>query len=624
VVEDSFGQEHVRGEHANLTYRVNGVILPEELSGFGQELDTHLIDSVTLIDGSLPAQFGFHTAGIVDVTTKSGDTLDHNQISLYGGSYDTVEPSFEFSGTRGKWDYFISGDYTHDNLGIENPTPNPRAVHDITDQEKNFDYFSYHIDDTSRISILLNASYADFQLPDVPGLSPSFSLAGSSFADSAQINENQNEQNYYAVVSYQKSVADLSFQASVFSSYGQIHFNPDQTADLVYQGTGGEVLNNSFTNGIQIDNSLVLNDGHTLRFGFIGDYTAESLNTNTEVFPGGYDPLAGADFQSSDAATNISDNSGNEAVTAGVYAQDEWHVDKNLTLNYGARFDTFNANFDNENQLSPRVNMVYKIDESTSYHAGYARYFVTPPLQNVAPDSVEKFVDTTNATETVTDDPAKVERSNYYDTGISHQWTKTWEMDADGFYKASRNLIDEGQFGQAVIETPFNYARGYVYGAELSSNYKYDDTLSLFGNFSWVETRARDINSQQFTIAPDELAYIKDHFIRLDHEGEYTASAGISYRLTKDDLFSVDSLYGSGLRAGFANDIKEPEYAPVNLGYQHIFHPSPASKNTITLRFDVTNVFDETYQLRNGTGIGVGAPQYGERRGFFMGVAYDF
>ncbi len=74
VVEDSFGQLHVRGEHANLTYRVNGVLLPEGLNGFGQELDTRLIGSVTLIDGSLPAQFGFRTAGIVDVRSGFANT----------------------------------------------------------------------------------------------------------------------------------------------------------------------------------------------------------------------------------------------------------------------------------------------------------------------------------------------------------------------------------------------------------------------------------------------------------------------------------------------------------------------------------------------------------------------
>jgi hypothetical protein len=83
-------------------------------------------------------------------------------------------------------------------------------------------------------------------------------------------------------------------------------------------------------------------------------------------------------------------------------------------------------------------------------------------------------------------------------------------------------------------------------------------------------------------------------------------------------------LYGSGLRAGFANDIKEPEYLPVAVGYQHIFHPSVANNNLIKVRMDVLNVFDESYQLRNGTGIGVGAPQFGQRRAIYLGVAYDF
>jgi outer membrane receptor protein involved in Fe transport len=621
VVEDSFGQEHVRGEHANLTYRVNGVILPEPLSGFAQELDSHLIQSVTLIDGTLPAQFGLHTAGIIDVTTKSGTSLQNNEVSIYGGSYDTIEPSFEFGGTSasGKWDYFIASSYTHDQLGIENATPNIRADHDITDQEKNFDYLSFNIDDTSRISFLGNMSFANFEIPNVPGLSPQFPLAGSSFDDSEKIDENQNEQNYYAVLSYQKSVQDLSFQASVFSSYGQIHFTPDNVGDLVFQGVSGEVLNNSLDNGVQIDAADTVNKDHTVRFGFIGDYNDESLNTNTLVFP--VDPTTG--LQSSTTPLDISDNSGNEATTAGIYAQDEWRINRQLTVNYGARFDTYNSNFDKENQLSPRVNFVYKSDPTTTIHWGYARYFVPPPLQDVPPDSVDKQANTSNAPSNFLDDPVKVERSNYYDAGISHFFLPTWQVSGDGFYKAARNLVDEGQFGDAVIETPFNYARGYVYGAELSSTYKYDN-LSLFGNFSWVETRARDINSQQFTIDSDELAFIDDHYIRLDHEGNFTGSAGIAYNLTRDDLLTLDMLYGSGLRKGFANDAKEPEYAPVNLGYQHTFHIYGSNQNLLKFRFDVVNLFDESYQLRSGTGIGVGAPQYGERRGFFAGVAYDF
>ena len=49
VAEDSFGQLHVRGEHANLQYRINDVLIPEGITGFGQELDTRMLSSVSLI-----------------------------------------------------------------------------------------------------------------------------------------------------------------------------------------------------------------------------------------------------------------------------------------------------------------------------------------------------------------------------------------------------------------------------------------------------------------------------------------------------------------------------------------------------------------------------------------------
>jgi outer membrane receptor protein involved in Fe transport len=41
----------------------------------------------------------------------------------------------------------------------------------------------------------------------------------------------------------------------------------------------------------------------------------------------------------------------------------------------------------------------------------------------------------------------------------------------------------------------------------------------------------------------------------------------------------------------------------------------------VTVRFDVVNLLDTVYQIRNGTGIGVFAPQYGPRLGFFVGVS---
>jgi len=619
VVMDSFGQEHVRGEHANLTYRVNGVILPEGLSGFGQELDTHLIDSVTLIDGSLPAQFGFRTAGIVDVTTKTGQALNGGEISTYGGSLDTYEPSALYGGTSGKWEYFFTGSFKQSGIGIENPTASHVPIHDDTDQTHGFAYLSYRIDDTSRVSLLLNGSNADFQIPNSPDVPQSFSLSGVPFFDSRNVNETQNEQNYYGVLSYQKSVDKFSLQASAFSRYGQIHFMPDQAGDLIFLGVAGDVFNSFFTNGVQFDASVVADEHHTIRAGMLADYTSEKLNTSTAVFL--TDPTTGLPI--SDVPTTITDDSANHSTTAGIYVQDEWQLTRSLTLNYGVRLDSLDANFDNETQLSPRINLVWKSDAQTTFHVGYARYFVPPPEQNVQPGTIAKFANTTNAPANFIDDPPKVERSNYYDVGVSRQLSKPWQVNLDGFYKSARNLIDEGQFGAAIIESPFNYAVGTVYGADISSTYKYGG-LSTFGNFAWVHTLAHDIDSQQFEFGNDELAYIQAHNIQLDHDSTFTASAGVSDELTKNDLVYVDLLFATGLRRGFANTGQEPVYSPVNLGYQHVFHPDGSPRQLVRLRFDIVNVFDEAYQLRDGTGVGVGAPQYGQRRSFFLGLAYQF
>src|ERR1700759_4609340 len=88
VAQDSFGQLHIRGEHNGLQYRINGIILPEGISVFGQTLDPRLAESVRLMDGALPAEYGNRTAGIIAIQTKTGLFDNGGDISMYGGRYD--------------------------------------------------------------------------------------------------------------------------------------------------------------------------------------------------------------------------------------------------------------------------------------------------------------------------------------------------------------------------------------------------------------------------------------------------------------------------------------------------------------------------------------------------------
>ena len=95
------GLLHVRNDHANVQFRINGVMLPDGLTGFGSILDASWIGSIALITGALPAEYGLRTVGLVDITTRPDVFNNTGQISLYGGSQGTFTPTIQYGGTFG-------------------------------------------------------------------------------------------------------------------------------------------------------------------------------------------------------------------------------------------------------------------------------------------------------------------------------------------------------------------------------------------------------------------------------------------------------------------------------------------------------------------------------------------
>ncbi len=304
-----------------------------------------------------------------------------------------------------------------------------------------------------------------------------------------------------------------------------------------------------------------------------------------------------------------------------MFLQDEWSLAEGLTLNYGLRYDRLES-YLTEDQVSPRVNLVWIPAEGTTLHAGYARYFTPPPFELVASTSVAKFVGSTaEAPNGVQDDLPKSDRDDYYDIG-AQQRLGSLTLGIDAYYKNAKNLLDEGQFGAPIINTPFNYATGYAKGVELTANYAHGG-LATYANLAFSEAKGKNIVSSQFNFDPGDLAYITGHDIFLDHNQTVTASAGASYRWGGTRI-GGDLLYGSGLRKGGAvpNGDHVPQYTQVNLSASHAF--DGGALDGVSVRADLINAFDEKYLIRDGSGVGVGAPQYGPRRGVFVGVSKTF
>ncbi|HTS83968.1 MAG TPA: TonB-dependent receptor [Usitatibacter sp.] len=617
------GSLHVRDDHGNVQYRVNGVQLPEAISGFGTSIDTRYVSKIDFVTGALPAQYGLRTAGIVEIQTREG-TEQGGQIGLTVGSNKDFEPSGQVFGTVGSLSYYLSASYVTNENGIEFPTPDKSNPHDKTQQVKSFGNFSYYVDDSTRLGFMFGTYNGKFQIPVNPGQDPAFSLTGYSDLDtgfialpSSQLDQNQTEANRFFVATLQRSVGALDYQLSLFHQYSDLHYKPDPQGDLIYLGVASDTMRSNNANGVQLDASYKLAASHTVRFG--GGYTQQKTESNNSV---GVFPTDADGNQSSSDPFTIIDNSGKTGRLYSAYLQDEWRIDPKLTVNYGLRYDKVDA-FVNEQQWSPRVNVAYQVTQDTGIHAGYSRYFTPPPQELAAQTSVELYANTTNAPEIPVSDNVKSERTNYYDIGVVHKASPELTLTADAYYKDIKNLIDEGQFGAALILSPFNYERGHAQGLELSAIYA-GTQWSAYANLAYQKAQGKHIISGQALFGVDEITYIADHYIYLDHDQTYTASVGASYKFGANRV-NADALYGSGLRRTGDNDIPNgealPDYTVVNASYVHTW---PTAYGQLDGRLGVLNLFDKSYELRDGSGVGVGAPQWGIRRTFFGSVSLSF
>jgi opacity protein-like surface antigen/outer membrane receptor protein involved in Fe transport len=663
------GLLHVRNDHANVQFRINGVMLPDGVTGFGSIFDTTFAGSISLVTGALPAEYGLRTVGLVDITTRNDLFNNSGSINYYFGSRERIQPSFEYGGTFGAncpdagtptkapasscyggVQYYFTGNYLQTNEGIENPLPTLNAIHDFSKQERGFAYMSTFVDPATRLSLIAGTSTNAFQIPNVLnapvgtlGNPPVTSVNGITTFNSANLNENQFEQTQFGVLALQRSINGFDGQISYFTRYNDLHFTPDPVGDLLINGIASDISRQSYTNGIQGDASYLITPAHTLRAGFTvsAEQTWVDNTSLVEEAPGGVPtgvPIA------------ITDDVDKLGWLAGVYVQDEWRITDKLTMNAGLRFDQMWEYVD-ANQLSPRLSFTYKPFDGTTFHAGYARYFTPPVLVEAAPSNIALFNGTTGAPTSPGTDPVLPERSNVFDAGVDQKLRfacysandcPTLDLGLDAYYKVAKDLIDNGNFGQALVLSAFNYARGYVEGIEFSLKYRAGN-FQAYANLAIGEERATDVVSNEFlfdnTVPLADLGgltlrqYVDSHWIYTDHTQIATGSAGLIYQFCGrpstpgepwldtwcGTKFSADMIFGSGLRTGDANIDTESPYAQFNASISHEFGQPDGLP--VTVRFDVINLFDTIYQIRSGTGIGVFAAQYGPRRGFFIGIS---
>lgn len=612
VALDGFGELRIRGEHRGLQYRLNGITLPEGVAGgFGALLDARSIQTLSVLTGALPAQFGYRTGGVIDLTLRSAAQGEGGRVSVYGGSRGTITPSFDYALSTQGWDLFATGSYLRADQGTEGPTRARTPLHNRTEQGRGLFYLSRALDDRTRLSFISGVSFNDFQIANTPGLTPEF---GNGAFDSARLDGRQSERNIFNILAAQHSRDAFDVQVAAFQRHSQTQYRPDSVGELLFNGVASDVRRRSNSYGLQGDSAWRVHPAHTIRMGFsvIADSTLAQNRTLALPLDADGEPL--------DEPFGITDRRSRVGWTWGAYLQDEWRISETLTMNFGLRADYVDA-YVKAGQVSPRVNLVWTPRPGTRIALGYARYF-TPPAQDlITPAGLSLFANSTAAPLNTTNSRVRPERSHYFNAAVQQRITPQLTLGLGAYYKDARDLLDLGQFGPAVVFTPFNYRRGQVYGVEGTAAWR-SRYVDAYANIAFSRAVGREISSSQFNFDQEELDYIARRQVRLDHEQIITASAGVILRPREGMRASVTTIVGTGLRRGFANSEGLSPYATANLGLaQDFVGPDGA---VWTLRGDILNVTDTVAQLRDGSGIGVGAPQFLARRGFYGGLSRSF
>jgi len=636
VTYGALGQTHIRQDHANQQFRIDGVPIPDGVSSsFTDVISPRMWERADIILGGMEAQYGNKTALLVDITSKSGTRPGFGSAQIFGGSNETVNPSFEYGGTIGeKFRFYVLNSYTTTNRGIEPPTLGHSVFHDQNERNQTYLRGDYQHDNRNSLSWVFLNAVAKYQIPTSPGLAvngdtlpllqgqdPTFSPVASQ-----AVNQNQKENSQYTHLVWRHDVnAENFFQLSGYLRNSYANFTTDPFNALAYtlDAQTANQQRKAYSLGTRLDHTWIPNRQHLLKAGFQFDYT--HAQNQFQLFDFAVDPVTGLPvgpvLSQTGANTNVQ-------TREEFWIQDQWSPTNSLTVNIGLRGDVIQG-FYNEGQVSPRIGLTYKLNRANVFHAYYGRLFTPPNVEQIAFTKVNLEGTTAQPADPTGFSP-RAERSHYFEVGSYHALNKWATLELTAYYKRSHFQSDAGQFGSTPMLNFLAFQWGYQMGIDGALKVQITDDLSARGNVAWGRCKGNGLQSGNYLLDAKEITDINTAGgVFCDHSQTMTSSAVVAYRFPFNTTVSGQMLYGSGLRTSdsedaFTNSSHFESWTIYNASITHVFN-LPWDQQKMLVGFDVINLLDQKYFYNTGEGsIGLGVAHAGMPRSFFFRAQWVF
>ena len=581
VVADSNGLFHGLGDHADNSFSYDGQPITDQQSKvFSNQIPPESIQSMEVISGAVPAEFGDKTSVIVKVTTRSGQgfTSPHGSVKSSYGSFGTSTAGFDLAYGGPKWGNFIAASGLNSGRFLD--PPELHALHDKGNEENLFDRVDFQLTSSDSIHVNLGYSRSWFQTPN------SYDNLNTGILDPftggpVGLTDQRSQINTYNIAPVWTHLFNSTtlFTLGAFVRHDDYNYYP--SANVFADGTGlipggsSATVNQNRTlanAGLRSDISYVKGI-HNLKAGVTFEHTFLRENFNFGIT----DPAL---------VPSSADANGNPCFVAGValaapctlllpidltrggnlfafhgrtdikqialYVQDA--ITKGAwAFNIGVRGDLYRG-IVRDSQLEPRLGVAYNIKKTSSViRIDYSRIQATPYNENLILSSVGSQNPTINAVFNGANSqafaPIRPGFRNQFNAGLQQAIGRFLVIDVDLFWKYTHNGYDFSIFGSTPITFPIAWHNSKLNGVSARINMPEHHGLSAFVVLGHTNARyfPPQIGGLGATIQTGQP-------FRIDHDQKFQQTTHLQYQPKKTlPWVAMNWRYDSGLVASNTN-----------------------------------------------------------------------